>query len=263
MSFYPTTESLPPLGALCLDYTDDIHRPPGDVIESSSYEFPVIKKLIKGANLWKIVNPAAFPEDYLQLFVKACRELQEEGCIGIITSCGFLAQIQARLADQISLPIATSSLIQVPFILGCISSKKNIAVLTFDESVLNKVHFNGVGISDHQMERLIVKGCPPDGVLHDIIVRGKPYIHEQLEQELVTLAKTTLENHPEVAAIVLECTQMPPFAQAIQKEVNLPVYDGITMVNWFYSGLCAKMVPPDLNKEDGLRERKRGINEEK
>lgn len=263
MAYYPKNEPLPPLGALCLDYTDDIHRPPGDVIESSSYEFSVIKKCVRGANLWRIVNPSSFPEEFLQLFVEACQSLKNQGCIGIITSCGFLAQIQYRLASEIDLPIATSSLIQIPFVFACMSPNKKIGVLTFDATVLNKVHFNGVGITDAQIERMAVKGCPHEGVLHDIIVRGKPYIHEQLEEELLRMAESLLIENPDLGAYVLECTQMPPFAKSIQDRTGLPVYDGITMVNWFYSGLHAKTTPTDPNKEAGLIPRKRGVNEAK
>lgn len=263
MAYYANHQTLPPLGALCLDYTDDIHRPPGDVIESSSYEFPVIKHCVKGANLWRIVNPDLFTDDFLQLFVDACQILKEKGCIGIITSCGFLAQVQSRLASKIELPITTSSLIQIPFVLTCISPNKKIGLLTFDDTVLNKVHFNGVGITEMQMNRIVVRGCPHDGILHDIIVRGKPYIHEKLEKELLNMADLIVKENSDVVAFVLECTQMPPFAKAIQNKTGLPVYDGITMVNWFYSGLYAKTIPEDPNKAAGLIERKRGTNEEK
>jgi hypothetical protein len=49
-----------------------------------------------------------------------------------------------------------------------------------------------------------------------------------------------VENHGGVGAVVLECTQMPPFAEAIQKVVGLPVYDVYTMGMWFYSGLASR-----------------------
>ena len=97
-----------------MDYTEDIHRPPGDVIVSETYTFPVIQEKVIGATLWKVVDSQSFSDSYVQLFVDACRVLQKKGCIGIITSCGFLAQIQERLAEQIEVPIATSSLLQVP-----------------------------------------------------------------------------------------------------------------------------------------------------
>lgn len=261
MSYYPAAEELPPLGALCLDYTDDIHRPPGDVIVSESYSFPVIQQKIVGATLWKVVDPNEFSDEYFQYFVDACKTLQEKGCIGIITSCGFLAQIQSRLASQVDIPIATSSLLQIPYVLNIISPKKKIGVLTFDPSTLCETHFNGVGITTEMLKRVVITGCKPDGALHRIITDGDAYIHEELEEELVGLAAELLQLNPDIGAFVLECTQMPPFARAIQQATGKPVYDGVTMVDWFYSGLHCRMIPPDENKKAGLRKRHRSEKE--
>lgn len=263
MSYYENPETLPPLGALCLEYTDDIHRPPGDVIVPESYAFPVIHEKVLGATLWNVVDSGEFSDEYLEAFVKACKNLEAKGCIGIITSCGFLAQIQSRLAAKIDIPIATSSLLQVPYVLNIISPKKKIGILTFDDSTLSAVHFAGVGITNKMMERVVVKGCKPLGTLHNIIQKGEPYIHEELEQELVELAVTLLSDNPTIGAFVLECTQMPPFAKAIQQATSKPVFDGVTMVDWFYSGLYCRTVPADQNKAAGLRKRIRSSKEQK
>jgi len=41
-----------------------------------------------------------------------------------------------------------------------------------------------------------------------------------------------LARHPDIGAIVLECTNMPPYAQAIAAVSHLPVYDITTLVRW-------------------------------
>ncbi|OUM51161.1 hypothetical protein BVG19_g248 [[Candida] boidinii] len=261
MSSYPPREDLKPLGALCLDYTDDIHRPPGDPLNELSYHFPVIHEQVKQGTLWNIVNSNAFSDEFLQNFIHACQKLEERGAIGIITSCGFLAQVQNRLAEKINIPIATSSLMQIPFVLSIISPKKRVGVLTFDGEVLGETHFRGIGISDEMAKRVTVQGCHDDGALRRIIRDGDPYIHAELESELVDLAKELLEKDPSIGAIVLECTQMPPFAKAIQEKTGLPVYDAITMIDWFYSGLRARNLPKDDFTEEGLRRRKRSDKE--
>ncbi|GMF99996.1 unnamed protein product [[Candida] boidinii] len=157
MSSYPPREDLKPLGALCLDYTDDIHRPPGDPLNELSYHFPVIHEQVKQGTLWNIVNSNAFSDEFLQNFIDACQKLEERGAIGIITSCGFLAQVQNRLAEKINIPIATSSLMQIPFVLSIISHKKHVGVLTFDGEVLGQTHFRGIGISDEMAKRVTRK----------------------------------------------------------------------------------------------------------
>ncbi|HLH67770.1 MAG TPA: hypothetical protein VKY90_01745 [Candidatus Dormibacteraeota bacterium] len=48
----------------------------------------------------------------------------------------------------------------------------------------------------------------------------------------VQAARLLPRRHPEVGAIVLECTSMPPYAAAIREETGLPVHDLTTFVGW-------------------------------
>jgi Asp/Glu/hydantoin racemase len=63
---------------------------------------------------------------------------------------------------------------------------------------------------------------------------------EQSQKDLIRIARCLKEDHPEVGAIVLECTHMPPYAAAIQREVNLPVFDIYTLVNMVYQAVVRK-----------------------
>ncbi|KAG7817786.1 hypothetical protein KL919_003520 [Ogataea angusta] len=261
MSTYPPRKELPPLGALCLDYTDDIHRPPGDPLNELSYQFPVIHEMVKDATVWNVVKKDEYSDETLQNYIDACNRLQQRGAVGVITSCGFLAQVQNRLAAAVEIPVATSSLIQVPFVSMVIGPSKLIGVLTFDAEVLGKAHFKGLGISEELQSRIVVKGCPVGGVLRGMIIEGDPYVHDDLENEMVGIAKELVGENPSIGAIVLECTQMPPFARAVQKATGLPVYDAITMIDWFYSGLVSRIIPEDGRKQDGLRRRRRSAKE--
>ena len=57
------------------------------------------------------------------------------------------------------------------------------------------------------------------------------------EQDVVEAALRLVAGHPEVGAIVLECTNMPPYAAAVQAATGLPVYDIYSMITWFHAGL--------------------------
>jgi len=59
-----------------------------------------------------------------------------------------------------------------------------------------------------------------------------------LRDDVVAAARRLCALHPEVGAIVCECTNMPPFAHAIHEAVQLPVFDVVTMVKWFQASLC-------------------------
>jgi Asp/Glu/hydantoin racemase len=52
---------------------------------------------------------------------------------------------------------------------------------------------------------------------------------------MTSVAAKLVELHPEVGAIVLECTNMPPFARHVQDATSLPVFDVVTMVKYAYS----------------------------
>ena len=57
------------------------------------------------------------------------------------------------------------------------------------------------------------------------------------EQDVVDAGRDLVASHPDVGAIVLECTNMPPYAAALQAAVGLPVYDIYSMITWFHAGL--------------------------
>jgi Asp/Glu/hydantoin racemase len=63
---------------------------------------------------------------------------------------------------------------------------------------------------------------------------------EKSEDEVVRVAQKLVSDHPEVGAIVLECTNMPPYAAAVQKATGLPVFDIFTLVTWVYHGVVRK-----------------------
>ncbi|SCV02397.1 LANO_0F17612g1_1 [Lachancea nothofagi CBS 11611] len=261
MSFYPSSKELPALGALCLDYTDDIHRPPGDPLNALSFPFPLLFEKVQKASLWNVVSSREYPDEFLQQFVDACVKLANRGAVGIITSCGFLSQVQKRIAGKIPIPIATSSLLQVPLLLAMRPESEHIGIITFDSSTLGDVHFEGIGVTKEMRERISVIGCPDDGALRGVIQYGDAYIHEELEAEIVECAQELLIHDPKISVFVLECTQMPPYAQAVFRETGLPVYDVITMIDWFYSGLEPKTTLPDDNKDGGKRRRARDAKE--
>ena len=57
------------------------------------------------------------------------------------------------------------------------------------------------------------------------------------ERDVVDAGKALVTRHPDVGAIVLECTNMPPYAAAVQAATALPVFDIYSMISWFHAGL--------------------------
>ncbi|WP_258719480.1 MULTISPECIES: aspartate/glutamate racemase family protein [unclassified Bradyrhizobium] len=222
-------ERHPPLGIIMLDVA--IERPPGDVGHSASWPFDVVFRTVPGATARKIVN--GDDVDLMDAFVAAGDELRADGAIGLITSCGFLASRQSGLSARMSLPLATSSLLQLPMVERCLTSGRRAGVVTYDAEALTDGHFAGAG-ADPRTPRV---GLPPDGSLRAHIEHGRPYDRDGLRRDVHGAVSALLSCNPGIGAIVFECTNLPPFSQEVSREFGLPVYDIITLGRWFYSGL--------------------------
>ena len=147
-----------------------------------------------------------------------------------------------RLASRLPIPIATSALLQIPSILSLLPANKSIAVITYDDARLSPSHLERLGIASAVHHRIHIRGAPAYGYLRRLIQDGAAYSHEGIEAELVQVFKEMAAKHGDVGAVVLECTQMPPFAEAIQRAVGpgVPIYDVYTLGCWFYSGLLRR-----------------------
>ena len=69
-----------------------------------------------------------------------------------------------------------------------------------------------------------------------ILEEGGELDSDLIEQEVIAEAQDMLKTHPDLSSIVLECSLLPPYAKAVQDAVGLPVFDFITMIDYFYQG---------------------------
>jgi len=65
--------------------------------------------------------------------------------------------------------------------------------------------------------------------------------------DLLDAAREMATTHPNVGAIVLECTNMVPYASDIRKLTGLPVYSIYSLVTWFQAGLVPRKFPLELD----------------
>jgi hypothetical protein len=209
-------------------------RPPGDVGHAATWPFPVTYARVAGATARRIVG--GDDEDLIDAFVAAGEALKGERAIGLTTSCGFLAARQGELASRLSLPIATSSLLQLPTIARCLPSGGRVGVITYDREALTDRHFTAVGADPATS----CVGLPKDGHFHRMIEGGGPYRRELLEQEVFASVRELLAAEGRIAAVIFEYTNLPPFAAAVRRTFKLPVFDIVTMGTWFYQGLIER-----------------------
>ena len=219
------------LGIIMLD--TKFPRGPGDVGNEASFPFPIVKKVVSGADPQRVVLEG--DQSLLKPFTDAAKELEKEGVAAITTSCGFLSMFHRELSASVDIPVFTSPLLQVKSLADVLPKGKCVGILTANSNSLGEKHFRGVGIE--QVEK-VVYGME-NTYFHDAIVGNLPDRDEsKTEACVVEVALKMLREHPEVGAIVLECTNMPPYARAISSATGLPVFDIITMADCVMQACC-------------------------
>lgn len=207
----------------------------GDMGNAQTWPFPVQYRVVRGATPDLIVrNDATRLSD---LFISAAKDLVASGADGITTNCGFLALIQAELSQAVGVPVATSSLMQVPWIQAMLPPGKRVGILTISKETLTDKHLEAANVAPDTP----VFGTDPDGEFSSGILNDRIELNfEQCHQDNMTAASKLMQQHSDIGAIVLECTNMVPYAAAIRKLTGVPVYTIYSFVNWFQAGLMPR-----------------------
>jgi Asp/Glu/hydantoin racemase len=199
-------------------------RVPGDIGHPASFDHPVEYLVVRGASPRRVVAERA--QGLLEPFVEAARSLEARGCQAITTSCGFLALFQDTLAAAVRVPLATSSLTLLPAIERSLPPGRHAGVVTISARSLTPDHLRGAGARQDTP----VVGVRPDGEFVRAILGDLPDMDtSRLEAEVIAAGSALRDAHPGLSAIVLECTNMPPYAAALEAAVGLPVHDVLTL----------------------------------
>ena len=203
---------------------------PGNVGNASTFSFPVRYEKVKGASIDRLLNKQ--DPELATPFIQAARNLRDHGVKAITGACGFMALFQQEVAASIDIPVFLSSLAQIPFI-HQITGKK-VGIITANASCLTPKHFQATGIP--QSLPLVIAGMENQTEFREAVLEEKGSLDSsRIEKEVVQVAKELAANNPDVGAILLECSDLPPYAKAIQQAVDLPVFDFFTMINYVHS----------------------------
>ncbi|CAB3635236.1 hypothetical protein CEY09_13485 [Achromobacter marplatensis] len=207
------------LGVLMLDTR--FPRPPGDVGNRETYSragIPVRFVTVQGASPRKIVQEA--DPSFLQPFVDAAVALAAQGARLISTSCGFLARYQTVLQAAVPVPVVTSSLLQC-------QGLDRVGIVTFDAQSLSRPLLDAVDVPADA----VVEGIAPGCEMHARILANAPEMDlAEVERNVVDAARRLAARESGLRNIVLECTNMPPYRDAVARATGLPVHDIETLL---------------------------------
>lgn len=223
------------LGILMLDTR--FPRIAGDVGNTQTWPFPVSYGVVEGATPEAIV--VQDPEPFVQAFIAKGHELVAEGCSGIATTCGFLSLIRPRLAAALGVPVAASALEQAAQVTAMLPPDQRLGILTISASSLSPEHLKVAGVP----RGALIKGMEGSSFANSILRNEETLDVPRAQSEMVAAAQALVSDHPATGAIILECTNMVPYAPAIAAATKRPVYSIYTYLRWFHAGLTPRRFP--------------------
>jgi len=210
-------------------------RIPGDMGNAETWPFPVLYKVVSGASPRRVVCEKA--EGLLDAFLVAADELVRLGADGITTTCGFLSLYQRELAAHVGVPVATSSLMQIPFIERLLPEGKRVGVITVSAADLTEEHLRAAGAEPATP----VVGTDGGSEFTRVLINDEERLDAAAaERDILAAGEELVANHSGIGAVLLECTNMVPYARALSLRLRLPVFSIYTFVTWFHSGLVPR-----------------------
>lgn len=222
------------LGVVRLDY--DYPPAPGDIDCPQSFGYDVYYRVVPGLTFSMCQSGKMTPEVERE-FEEAINYLIAKGVSGITGDCGFMMYFQHLARHKTTKPVFMSALAQLPAVTCAFNSHELIAILTANGKSLAPMRGlikDECGV-DTEERRYVIVGCEHVPGFEAVAEGGKVNV-EKVTPGIVQLLKETLHVYPKIRAVLLECTELPPYADAIRAATGLPVFDAITCCDFFISG---------------------------
>ncbi len=218
-------------------HIDDVFYPllPGNVVNAYSYDFPVRMKAVPNLDVPGLLSgDPALGEP----IIRAAKELEEEGIRAVSGACGFFGFFQKEVAAAVDIPVSLSSLVQASWIKGLLKPGQKIGVLTADQASINERLLESCSIDDPGL--LVIKDLR-HGPQFSAILEGRGFFDNgEVKKEVINAAVELVRQNEAIGAVLLECSDLPPYAFYIQRAVGLPVFDFITMIKWLHNAVTQK-----------------------
>ncbi|MDJ0684227.1 MAG: aspartate/glutamate racemase family protein [Alphaproteobacteria bacterium] len=231
------------VGVLVLDTR--FPRVPGDIASARTFGFPVRLKTVAGATQDVIVGDVARARPFLPAFIDAAQELEREGVGAITSSCGFLSPFQDALAASVDIPVVLSSLTLIPLVSQMVGGRP-VGVITAQAEHLSRWHLEAAGVASSH--RVYVRGMEDSpaftkAILDTAAGSENAFDAEKIAADFTNVCRRLVEDEPDTAALVLECTNLQPYAAAAQSALGLPIFGIYHAVALAQSGVVNPTFP--------------------
>lgn len=213
----------PFIGILSLDTC--FPRIPGDAGNVESYHMPARVRIVPGTGPHQIVRSGQPAPQVVAAFRAAAEALVAEGACLITSTCGFLISAQREVARGLPVPVLLSGLSLLP-VVRQMTGDAPVGVLTASARALGHDAIRAAGADP---EAVRIGGMDASHLftatfLSPKDVQPRDFNRAAMEVEVVAAARALVARAPEVAALVLECGNLPPYAEAIAHATGRPVF---------------------------------------
>eukprot|EP00448_Togula_jolla_P035648 CAMPEP_0170623766 /NCGR_PEP_ID=MMETSP0224-20130122/29874_1 /TAXON_ID=285029 /ORGANISM="Togula jolla, Strain CCCM 725" /LENGTH=435 /DNA_ID=CAMNT_0010950243 /DNA_START=34 /DNA_END=1341 /DNA_ORIENTATION=+ len=222
------------LGIVRLDY--DYPPAPGDIDSPESFTYDVFYRVVPGLT-FEMCQEGKMTPNVEREFADAIEWLCARGVNGITGDCGFMMYFQQFARGITSKPVFMSSLAQLPAITCAFNKNEMIAILTANDQTLMPMsdlikHECGVNPEE---DRFLIVGCQ-DVPGFEAVAYGEKVDTVKVQPGIVAKCINLLREYPNIRAFLMECTELPPYSDAVRAATGLPVFDAITCCDYFVAG---------------------------
>ncbi|MEZ0168641.1 aspartate/glutamate racemase family protein [Microvirga sp. TS319] len=212
----------------------DCHIPfiPGDIGNAQTFKYPILYRKVESASIERLIDHGDM--SISPQVIEAAKYLESQGVRAITSDCGFMIYFQQAVASAVNVPVMLSSLMQLTFISSLLAPSQAIGIICANAKRLTpELIAKAFPANDRT---LIVAGMQDQPAFRSsILLESGDLDSEAVERELVNVGTKLVETNPSIGAILLECSDLPPYAKALQDRINLPVFDFTTMIDFVHA----------------------------
>tara|TARA_R110002124_G_scaffold86958_7_gene224316 strand:- start:2264 stop:2938 length:675 start_codon:yes stop_codon:yes gene_type:complete len=219
----------PFLGILMLDTA--FVRPVGDVGNVNSFTCPARIRIVPGAGSLDIVRDGLPSPELIDAFINAAQELERAGAFAITSTCGFLITIEDQIAAAVTIPVRVSGLSYYRDI-ARLYPKQKIGILTASKPALGDIALRAAGINPANVHIAGMQDC---AAFADMILQPKSNQPDHIDMDAIShycveQAMRLVTQHYDIAVFLLECGNLPPYADQITAATGRPVHSIVSQI---------------------------------
>lgn len=219
-----------------IELTVNIAFHPGDINNASTFDFPVRFESLGEVDPHWVVSSEPHPE-IIKRSIAAAKRLELKGVRAVMGNCGFFGNYQEVVAAELNVPFFGSSLLQTQMVLATVRPDQKVGILTANGEQLKAAPaLEQCGVSD--MDRIVIYGLENEPEMSASVLGVSGNLNPaKLERDLLKVGAQMVQDHPEIGAIILECSEFPPHAFKLQELTKRPMWGFTTLAYWIHAGL--------------------------